>query len=319
MITVFENRAAAVLYNILKCRGDDRPFILPANICPIVPITFLKAGIPFEFVDISLSNLHMDICQAITCLKSNPDGYGGLLYAHTYGENFTPASFFAEIKSLRNDLLIIDDKCLCMPELEPDPLTLADVTLFSTGYSKIIDLGSGGYGFIKPGISYQKHILPYQKEDQINIENKYKYCIETRTPFKYFESNWLQTDSEMPTWNDYTKYLSYHKQESLSHKRKINSLYSNLLPNEIQLPEPYQLWRFNVRLPNKRNILDRLFSSDLFASSHYASLAGIMAPGFCPNAEELNKQVVNLFNDHHITSELARKTCQMILMSYTLD
>jgi hypothetical protein len=46
-------RASAILYNLLVGRADSRPWLLPANICPIVPITFLKAQVPFEFVDIS--------------------------------------------------------------------------------------------------------------------------------------------------------------------------------------------------------------------------------------------------------------------------
>ena len=49
---VFENRGAAVLYYFLKGNNSGRPFLLPANVCPIVPLTFFKAGVPFEFVDI---------------------------------------------------------------------------------------------------------------------------------------------------------------------------------------------------------------------------------------------------------------------------
>ena len=54
-------RASAILYNLLKSRENSEPWLLPANICPIVPITFFKAGVPIEFVDISVENLHMDL------------------------------------------------------------------------------------------------------------------------------------------------------------------------------------------------------------------------------------------------------------------
>ena len=108
-------RASAILYNLLAGRVDSRPWLLPANICPIVPITFLKARVPFEFVDISSTTLHMDLEQAEGRIKSGK--FGGLLYAHTYGELSTPLEFFSEIKTLDPDLLILDDRCLCVPDL----------------------------------------------------------------------------------------------------------------------------------------------------------------------------------------------------------
>ncbi len=91
-------RASAILYNLLVRRADSRPWLLPANICPIVPITFLKARVPFEFVDISPATLHMDLMQAEERIKKRK--FGGLLYAHTYGELSTPLDFFSAMKSL---------------------------------------------------------------------------------------------------------------------------------------------------------------------------------------------------------------------------
>lgn len=35
MIT-FANRASAVLYGFLKDRSFEKPFLLPANVCPVV-------------------------------------------------------------------------------------------------------------------------------------------------------------------------------------------------------------------------------------------------------------------------------------------
>ncbi len=52
---------------------------------------------------------------------------------------------------------------------------------------------------------------------------------------------------------------------------------------------------------------------DLFASSHYASLAGIMGEGNCPAAQQLAGQVVNLFNDSHYTVQMAERTVQIVL------
>ncbi len=57
MKTIKPPRASAILYNLLVSQKQTKPWLLPANICPIVPITFMKADVPFEFVDISSETL----------------------------------------------------------------------------------------------------------------------------------------------------------------------------------------------------------------------------------------------------------------------
>src|SRR5215207_1297139 len=165
-------RASAILYNILVSQASDLPWLMPANICPIVPITFLKAGIPFEFVDISAETLHMDWQQAQALMAKRR--YGGVLYAHTYGKLFTPNDFFAKIKSLDPELLILDDRCLCIPDLEPDHNSRADVILYSTGYAKIVEINFGGYAFMTDEVPYQPQQLPFSAQAHEELEMAYK-------------------------------------------------------------------------------------------------------------------------------------------------
>ncbi len=65
----------------LESSKQHEPLVIPANICPIVPITFYKAGTPIEFVDISSETLHMDLEKAEARLSQG--SFGGILYAHT--------------------------------------------------------------------------------------------------------------------------------------------------------------------------------------------------------------------------------------------
>jgi len=85
------------------------------------------------------------------------------------------------------------------------------------------------------------------------------------------------------------------------------------LPDEIKLPQEYQSWRFNLRVKDKEPVLKAIFSAGLFASSHYASLAGIMAPGHCPQAETLAGEIINLFNDHYFDAQRTEDVCALIL------
>jgi len=304
-------RASAILHNLLKSQENSIPWLLPANICPIVPITFFKTGMPFEFVDISAETLHMDLEQAEGRLERGE--YGGILYAHTYGDPSTPNEFFLRVKSNYPDVTLVDDRCLCIPDLEPPQEIFADLTLYSTGYAKIVDLGYGGYAFMREGLAYHPESLPFNPLVQEEIEYGYKQAIQNSVPYNYIDSNWLQTDAELPTWYDYHRKIENSLNSSLAHRALINEIYASHLPLEIQLPREYQTWRFNIRVKNKERVLKTIFSSNVFASSHYASLAGIMAPGNCPQAESLAGEIINLFNDYHFDPQMAELTCVVIM------
>jgi hypothetical protein len=315
MKTVLAPRASAILYDVLVGLRDVRPFLLPANICPIVPITFFKARVPFEFVDISAQTLHMDLSQVEARLRSRADGYHGLLYSHTYGEASTPHAFFGDLKARFPDFLLVDDRCLCVPDLEPDPSTAADVTLYSTGYGKIVDIGSGGYAFLADQVPQRHQSLPFRSADLIDVEAGYKACIEAREPYIYIDSNWLQTESPLLAWPQYRERVREALVVSLAHKQAISAVYNSLIPLDVQFGENYQLWRFNLHLTRKKVALEAIFAAGLFASSHYASLVDIMGTGDGRNARDLAGHVINLFNDLHYTVDMAERTAKIVQRS----
>lgn len=309
MKTIQAPRASAILYNLLVSQKQTKPWLLPANICPIVPITFMKADVPFEFVDISPETLHMDLGQAEARIKKRD--VGGLLYAHTYGDESTPDDFFARAKSLNPEMLIVDDRCLCIPKIEGK--SSADVILFSTGYAKIVELEFGGYVFLRKDVKYQPASLPFHLQSLEALEGNYKSAVQRRSRFDYRDSDWLLTDLDLPTWDEYRQKIETKLETSLAHRKTLNEIYSSRLPNEIQLSKQYQTWRFNIRVKNKKRVMDEIFANGLFASSHYASLAGIMSEGIAPVAEALADEAINLFNDHHFTVEMAERVCEILL------
>lgn len=309
MKTIQASRASAILYNLLVSQKQQKPWLLPANICPIVPITFMKARVPFEFVDISPESLHMDLEQAEARMKKRE--FGGLLYAHTYGEESTPDDFFSQAKSLRPEMLIVNDRCLCIPSFDKN--SSADVVLFSTGYAKIVDLDFGGYAFMRENVHYQPVELRFDSAHHAELEKAYKGAVQSQTSFAYRDSDWLQTSAALPAWDAYRQQVVGGLEGSLDHRKKLNEIYASRLPKDIQLPSEYQTWRFNIRVKNNKRILDAIFANGLFASSHYASLAGIMSDGNAPVAESLAGETINLFNDRHFTVEMAERVCEIVL------
>ncbi len=310
MIVIRAARASAILYSLLIGRKDKRPWLMPANICPIVPITFFKANIPIQLVDIAADTLNMDIALTDDLLRTRK--YGGVLYAHTYGENSTPDSFFVEIKSRQPDLMILDDRCLCTPDLDPDVATNADVILYSTGYAKVVELEFGGYAFLKEDVPYNHAVLSYSPNMHEELEKTYKSAIKDRNIYVYQDSDWLDTSLNLPSWYDYRRQIESQRIQTLEYRKQLNQLYSEALPKRIQLHDKFQTWRFNLRVKNQSELLDDIFSAGLFASAHYASLAGIMVKAEAPQAGLLANEVINLFNDNHFTLAQAERASQII-------
>lgn len=145
MIT-YANRASAVLYDFLKSKSFKGPFLIPANVCPVVPLTMMKAGVGFEFVDIDERHT---MSESIAFKMMSKSEYEGLLFVHSYGKLFDNEVFYQKLKALNPNFCIIDDRCLCRPELDGSLPANVDMELYSTGYAKYIELSYGGYGITK--------------------------------------------------------------------------------------------------------------------------------------------------------------------------
>ncbi|MFN2118765.1 MAG: hypothetical protein ACK2T0_00005, partial [Anaerolineales bacterium] len=231
---------------------------------------------------------------------------------HTYGDPETPVEFFKALKQAWPHLLLIDDRCLCVPDLVPREAQVADVALYSTGYAKIIDIGFGGYAFARDDIPHRHGSLPFDRADLVALERAYKASIAESHPFKYRDSDWLETDSELPTWDAYVERLSAAIPASLAHRQKINAVYNSMIPVELRLAERFQLWRYNVRHIAAGPVADAISSAGLFASRHYASLVGIFGSGIGVNSAALAGSIVNLFNDFHYTVDMAERTARIV-------
>ena len=265
-------RANRILFNFIKSNSIQGEAIVPANLCQSVVDTLQLTGLNLIFADISADSLCIDEKAVIKKAKE----VSLVLFVHTYGIEMACPKWFTVVREINPHLAIIDDRCLCTPQLTLEDSS-ADLVLFSTCKKKQVDLGTGGIGF---------------------LSDKWTYCD------VFVESSaTLSNDVWYPDFD----MIQQRLQESTLQKDRLNSIYRDSLPIEIQLPKEFQNWRFNIIVPNKEQILESLFSDGLFASSHYRSLSDQ-----CRVAVNLHKGIVNLFNDFYYSEEQAIKTCELI-------
>lgn len=272
MKLVTANRANKILYNFIKSNNLVGKVLLPANICESVVYTLQYAELELEFVDIQADNLCIDQ-EAVLFLAKEASM---LLFVHTYGVENAFYGFFQKVKKVNSEIVIVDDKCLCMPDPHGEESPV-DLVLYSTGAKKMVNLGGGSIGYVADQWKY----------DEIEVE-----------PNEYLTNEMWMLDS---------KQLYMKMDAMIAHKEKLNAVYRKILPSAIQLPDAYQHWRFNILTDKKNEILKALFAEGLFASSHYRSLSLD-----CPIANNLYSYVINLFNDQYYTEEQAIRTCEII-------
>lgn len=278
---LFEDRASTVLYEVLTNLTQVKKFLLPLNICPIVPDTFKKANIEFEFIDINLETLCMDEELVLDKIKNDKE-INGVLFVKTFGIELDCEEFFKEIKSIDKNIFIINDMCPSIQEFDYDiNNSYSDLTLFSSGYSKYIDIGYGGYGFIKD----DSFINIFKDKSNSSEFLEYKNKILTQIPIMQ------------------------------KHKEELNSIYANNLPKEIHLGEKFNNWRFSILVKNKEKILEEIFKIDgLFASSHYPQIDYdyVKNPVKNSNAKKIHDNIINLFNDFRFNTEKAYQVVDII-------
>lgn len=303
---VFERRAASILFNIIKANPVDGPFLLPANVCPIVPLVLYKAKRAFEFIDISLQTFCMDHDAIIARWLKPGKRPAGIIYVRSYGAILDTSNVFSIVKTLSPNAMIIDDRCLCPPDFSRFLPSNTNAVLYSTGYGKYADIGFGGYSVVSADLPYIRCDLPFSPNDLDEVVRQYKRSLFSRSKFIYKDSDWLDTTPPDITWSSYQSLVEQECGRALSIKSSINSIYAAGISPNMQLAQLFQWWRFNMLVDNSSDVLDAIKSKGFFASGHYDSLAGLFGPGDAPNAEKLHKKVINLFNDRYFDVEKAK-------------
>ena len=307
LITVTANRACAILYNYVLHKRNGC-WLIPVNVCPDIPLTLCAAKVSFEFVDINQTNLCMDENICLELLNSNRTKYVGIIYVRTYGYLYDSDNFFDACRSIVPDIAIVDDRCLCLPSIEPETFN-SDLILYSTGHCKQIDLGGGGYAFSKEKIN----IAANELFDGTNQELIYKQAYKNDTILDNIPFGWLEA-SKYKDWELYKDVIISHLPKRIIKRERINNIYINNLKKGIQFSTPFQNWRFNISVLEfqKELILKKLFSQGLFASNHYRCANRLFDRQIYPKATELYNTTLNLFNDENYTDEMAIQTCELI-------
>ncbi len=315
MRTVFEARASTILFRLAAAIPDAAGLhLLPANVCPVVPLALLAAGRRFEFIDLDPESLHMSekLLRRRLADRGQP-AITGVVFVRTYGAELDARALFRRLRTLDRRLLIIDDRCLCRPLPEVSELDLqgADAVLFSTGYAKQVDLGFGGFAHLDERVPYLERHRRFDGADLERVTALYKSHIRSRTPIYRDDGAggergeldrllWLETTRPAIAWDEYRALVLAKRHQAEARRAEINAIYRRRIRDAAQLPPAFHHWRFQARVCEPAALLEEIFAAGLFASDHFYPAAELFGGHPCPTASRLQAGIVNLFNDFRI-------------------
>ncbi len=104
MYLTFDIRATSILYSFLQKNKGNGIWIIPVNVCHLVPACFIKAKCPFEIVDVDKLKLDLDENQVIQKLIEYPRKYSGILSVRNYGGDYSKNHFLKKFENMNQIL-----------------------------------------------------------------------------------------------------------------------------------------------------------------------------------------------------------------------
>ena len=324
MRVIVEVRASTILYKLALSRPrSDGVYLVPANSCPVVPLSIIKADRDVEFIDIDKNSLVMDQSAIISRLNDiTKPAVAGVIFIRTYGAVDGYSTRFSEIRRISKNTIIIDDRCASVPELNSDNLNdcLAHVYLYSTGYGKYVDLGFGGYAYMDQDVEYKSSRLQnicYDQRDEKNLNEECNDCWnrDRLVDVSKFD-HWLNVTPIKKDWNEYQEQIANSLDKVAVHKEKLDQIYRSIIPETLFIGEDYNLWRHQIRVHKKGELLKNIFASGNFASGHYNVTAKLFSTKNFSVSEQLYTEVVNLFNDFYVDDKQAETVAKIVASHY---
>ncbi len=282
---------AAIIISLLNSGIPKKAeVILPSICCPAVLSAVTLAGFTPIIADVNEEDFCMGKKEIIEVFSNNTKA---IIAVHSYGRycRIDEIQEFAQV----NNIFLIEDACLALGGyFNNKPLgSFGDVSIFSFGKDKIIDIGGGGAILTDNNLLFEKSKAFLNKNvffsysDDVIKEKKFKNKIAS------LSKNIIQRNINASIYN------------RLFHSEKLLKL---------QYKEDVVVWRYIVLYKgNRKKLIDKAKKEGLIITTHYKALHQLRTGKILINAENVSNQVINFFvNPESIDEERIYKYIDFI-------
>ena len=318
-------RAAIAIRLVLSALQKQGGYVLvPANICYAAVLPILYAGYKPLFCDVDsfVGNVTLDTVTAAWC----PETVAAII-PHMYGNPISEMTAIYEYLH-QNGAVVIEDCASLMTRSGSEyiPGSIGDYVVYSTGYSKTIDIGFGGLLFsenepLQPLETAEQSFGEYCDDFEVEwstfsavyrvLRNKGQYSLIAKSVFQNLPASFESSFAFRISLEKKAQILKCVKDldRVVKERRNKHQLYMRLLKIPEQsvysFSEDAVPWRFNLLVGDERNdfirfCLDRL----LPVSDWYPLVTPVLGDSHSyPGAEWHEKHIINfplLISDEEI-------------------
>lgn len=322
---VFTGNGTTAMYLAFQAlRMQGKKVLYPAISCTNPVNAAIYAGYNVDFCDINLDDYTIDIEKLKRMLQT--EQYGILVATHIYGHRYNEKI----IRDLCNryHIILFEDAAQSF-YISGD----ADLSVMSFGHTKVCDTPLGGGVILTDdaelaqAIADKRILLPDKAilPDTLFDEYRKRYYAITKASLPWEVRNQKLRDLQMES----KKYFIYdlHEnpvilkelkkiEETVEIRRQKAMLYEDQL-NKAYVVQPKKkdsfCWRYTFLYKgNQEYLLEQARKKDIDISSWYLSLAGIYKNEHKPNADKLEKSVINLWVDStHTETQIQKEIGQL--------
>ena len=309
---VFTGRAATAIYLILKSLKKNKGIVLyPANICYAAIYPAIYAGYEIKLIDIDAKSGNIDFAE----LKKYIHTADVIVIPHMYGN---PVPYINDISALckKNQVALIEDCASAMGAEVDGQLcgSFGDYSIFSTGYSKTIDVGGGGFLLTDNSVDIIKSEYELLEEKSNHLEDDEAffsrlYRLIRNNPNQSLEKYiWNGLKDNLQSMFIYRDTLIESKileaindlSDIIAKRKKTLEIYhNNLMECEEFSLYQWELgaapWRCNILVKkNKKELISYLLDKDIPVSDWYPSVQNIFGKEevFC-NTKKMEDEILN--------------------------
>ena len=315
---VFTGNGTTAMYLVFKALNlQDKKVIFPAISCtnPVNAATF--AGYEVEFCDIQLKDYTIDVTLLEKMLCTGE--YGIVVPTHIYGHRYNEN----QIRQLcrKYNVVLFEDAA------QSYYVGDMDVSIMSFGHTKVCETPLGG-GIALTNDSYLAESIRIEKQKLQETQKLHKSGAQL---FDEYREQYYKIVEENTDWKvrnrklcelqmNSEKYFIFDLQDNgkiedkigqvnqvVDLRRKKTEIYQKYLSEKyIEKPQVDDLfrWRYTFLYNGNRDVLlKEARKQGIDISSWYYSLAGIYKNQHLPNADILERKVVNLWIDETHTIE----------------
>lgn len=341
------DRAFLGLYAIfmtLKKNTRKSKVLFTSNTCFSPVFASIYAKMNPIFSDISLENFLMDENETIEIIKNNREDLAAVVYIYTFGHT---SKSLLHIKQLTQQygITLIEDVAQAFGSKVDDQLTgtIGDLSVFSFGYSKHIDAGSGGFIINNNPLIYDSDeivealsiIKRYKVNDSLSREYKKSFYRIRSQAMKYSDQFFLYQEfvnkyeslyfKELkPDWLNIKFKLErfitniHQKQRNDIAKRYYEGIVKRRLQAHIYAPvvrKEYSIYRYTILtncLETSQGLSECLRKNDIHCSNLYIPVSRLFTNQNFNKSLDFSRRCINLWVDSIATRHYIEKTLECI-------